>query len=706
MKFSCIIFTTLNQTNIMSISIMEKTLPLEERSIYQIYLESQETITYMIPVYQRNYAWEDDEITALIKDVYDSFHKNEKAPYYIGTLVTYKRGDSEYEVIDGQQRLTTIYIILKALGINSIRNKLTYSARKISASTIKKLDDYPNLGDEVDAGIRNGYKFAEKALNAIVSQEERQAFQKFFLEEVHIIHYSVPKDVDLNHYFEVMNSRGEQLEKHEIVKSTLSQYLKNKVELATFSHVWEACSEMNIYIQQTFPTPSVFGYNLYEFKIDSFENIPEQDASDGKETIMNLLKHPISKIEEVNELEQNDKFQPIIDFPNFLLIVLKITRIECEDNFNPLDFTLDDKELLNEFKKALNCVPNKEEFAKKFIFNLLKAKYLLDNFIVHHAVDDKELTGDNPWKLQYYYHESAKKQYPRNLSAESDIQKELVHLLSMFEVSFTPKQRKNYLFYCLLYLFENHNQSDSSYREFLRCLADKYFYDVYLNADCLSERNQPKPNAFDIAMLKGGKLNVEKSGGSRIGYKEKFGEIYKQGKADVPLFVFNYTDYILWRKYAEELRGNTLKNGSKERRSNFFNELGCSDFELEPFTFFYFSRTRKSLEHYYPQAKAGEGKPLSSEDINCFGNFAMIGAEANSSGSNWDPKTKLDHYSDGKSNQVSIASLKFKIMMQMCQDNYKAMLTGNLERNVGMEWNAEDMQAHQKKMLDLIIVDG
>ena len=48
---------------------MENILPLEECSIHQIYLESQETKTYMIPVYQRNYAWEEDEITALIKDV-------------------------------------------------------------------------------------------------------------------------------------------------------------------------------------------------------------------------------------------------------------------------------------------------------------------------------------------------------------------------------------------------------------------------------------------------------------------------------------------------------------------------------------------------------------------------------------------------------------------------------------------------------------
>lgn len=654
----------------------------------------------MIPVYQRNYAWEEDEITALIKDVYDSACKNPKAPYYIGTLVTYKRGDSEYEVIDGQQRLTTIYIILKALGVKQFRNKLTYGARKVSASTIQRLDDYPDLGKEVDDGIRNGYKFAEKAINTIVNASERKAFEQYFLHNVHIIHYSVPKDVDLNHYFEVMNSRGEQLEKHEIVKSKLSQYLKGK-EVATFSRVWEACSEMNVYIQQTFPNSDIFGYSLHKFLIECFEDIPEQDESDGKETIKALLKHPISKIEEVSASEQNDKFQPIIDFPNFLLIVLKVTMMGYED-FDPTEFTLDDKELLNEFYKVLDSMDDKAGFAKEFVFNLLKAKFLLDNYIVHHSIDNKELLGDNPWKLQYYYKESKNKKYPKNLTATQDVQKELVHLLSMFEVSFTPKQRKNYLFYCLLYLFDNYEPSDRDYLDFLQNLADKYFYDVYLNPDCLNERNQPGPNAFDNEIIKDGALNVEEIGCDDVDYRDVFEEIYKQGRADVPLFVFNYTDYILWKKYAETLRGNKIKKESKER-TQFFNELGCSDFELDPFNNFYFSRTRKSLEHYYPQAKAGEGKPLSTDDINCFGNFAMISAEANSSGSNWDPMTKLDHYSDGKSDQVSVASLKFKIMMQICRDNHKAMLNGDMDRVAGMEWNAEDIQVHQRKMLDIII---
>lgn len=673
---------------------MEKTLPLEERSIKQIFLESQETMTYIIPIYQRNYAWEEYQITALIKDVFDSCIKDPNTPYYLGTLVTYKHGDSKYEIIDGQQRLTTIYMVLKALGYQKIRNKLTYSARNLSAST---LDGYPHFDEEVDEGIRNGYKYAEKAIS-MIENESKKTFSRYFCENVKIIHYSVPKDVDLNHYFEVMNSRGEQLEKHEIVKSMLSQHL-NKTEMATFNHVWEACSEMNQYIQQVFTDSNVFGKKLNKFNINEFKDISVYDESEGKETIANLIKQPISKIEVISSIEQNDKFQPIIDFPNFLLIVLKTTMMNFE-GFDPIGFTLDDKELLNEFEKAIKLVEDKGEFAKVFAFNLLKAKFLLDNYIVHHSLYDKEQIGDNPWKLQYYQSEG----YPVNLVGQEaqDIQDELVHLLSMFEVTFTPNQRKNYLFYCMMYLFSTEEPSGTDYLQFLQGLAKKYFYDVYLNHKYLNEKNQPIPHAFDNAILANGIVDVSNIGNEKNNYKKTFEAIYEQGKSDIPLFVFNYTDYILWKKYAITLRGDKSNKKTKER-IDFFEALGCEDFGLLTFKNFYFSRTRKSLEHYYPQAKAGEGKPLSSDEINCFGNFAMIGTEANSSGSNWDPKTKLDHYIDGKSDQVSVASLKFRIMMQVCQDNYRAMLKGELIRNAGMEWNAEDMYAHQKKILDIII---
>lgn len=666
---------------------------LEECSIYDIYFSNRGvSILYKIPIYQRNYAWEREEIFALIKDVYDSL---KKPVYYIGTLVTYKRDENVFEVIDGQQRLTTIYIILKALGIETILNTLTYSARKVSAATIEKM---PKFGEEKDQGIVDGFNYAKEALKDIVGEKnaEIETFKDFFLNKVHIIHYRVPKDVDLNHYFEVMNSRGEQLEKHEIVKAKLSeQLIGDDVAMEKFSRIWEACSDMGFYIQQKLPEmKKVFGDTMDDFNIESFDDEFQNSDSGtysslGKKTISDLLDAPIRKTDKNDEIDNNDHFQPIIDFSNFLLIVLKITRLRNEDDFNPLSFTLDDKELIKEFEKVnLNA-----KFVKEFAFNLLIAKYYLDNYVIHHT-NSEDRAIENPWKLQYYYKNKGgnKAAYLKDLYEGNKAQQnEVVQLLSMFEVAFTPKQRKNYLFYCLYHLFEDWDLNN--YVEFLRKLADKYFFDVYLDASKLNDMNQPKPNSFDDTILNGSELNVELEDVER-----DFDSIYSIGSCNIPLYVFNYTDYKIWKKYAEELRGNKANKDSRSR-IDFFKTLGCSDFELDIFNNFYFSRTRKSLEHYYPQAKAG----ISTQDINRFGNFAMIGSDANSSGSNWNPIDKKNRYLDTKSNQVSVASLKFRIMLQICQDNYDAGVRNeDLKRPFGLEWNADDIQEHQKTMLDLL----
>lgn len=669
---------------------------LEECSIKDIYCDNGgASVLYQIPVYQRNYAWGRDEICALIKDVYDSMEAKKKV-YYIGTLVTYKRDENVYEVIDGQQRLTTIYIILKAMGYEGVASRLTYSARKRSATTIENL---PNFGEEYDLGIKQGFRYAEDGLKDVVG-DRKEEFRNYFLDKVHIIHYRVPKDVDLNHYFEVMNSRGEQLEKHEIVKAKLSEQLKDNggEAMRKFCQIWEACSDMSFYVQQKLPKTDVFGCNLDAFSLDSFDAFPSAGAEEGDslsgKTIADFLKAPVGKMKKAADYDKNDSFQPIIDFPNFLLVVLKITRME-EEGFDPLDFMLDDKELIGEFDKV-SLTP---QWVEQFAYNLLRAKYYLDNYVVHHTVGEDK-AEENPWKLQRYHNKDSKR--PALKDKDKLLHAELVQLLSMFEVAFTAKQRKNYLFYCLFHLFENDdleggdNVNLEGYVGFLRGLADKFFFDVYLDKGKLNELNRPSPDSFDRTIIKDGKLNVELEDVER-----NFEEVYRQGSSHIPLFVFNYIDYRLWEKYAYGLRGEKAKKGAKAR-SKFFEELGCSDFGLDPFQYFYFSRTRKSLEHYYPQAKAGE-ETISAEAINCFGNFAMIGSDANSSGSNWNPIDKKNRYLDTKSNPVSVASLKFRIMLQMCSDNNERGIKGECaKRSFGLEWNAEDMQEHQRNMLRII----
>jgi len=666
-----------------------KSLPLRELSIAQIY--NGDKAIYEVPIYQRNYAWEKDEISALIQDVYDAFSTN-KQTYFIGTLVSFNKGDNVYEVIDGQQRLTTINLVLNALDVH-LQNKLTYRARKKSNDTIQSIPHFDI--DDKDYGIVNGYKYAKISINEIVPNTSQDEFKSYFQNNVHLIHYEVPKDIDLNHYFEIMNSRGEQLEKHEIIKARLIEKLIDE-DKAKFNRLWEYCSEMNVYIQQKYSSDKksaelIFGKSLSDFGyVENFDDLPVIEDDSNTLSIIELVHFKgIDNLQD--EEDKIDTFQPIMDFSNFLLIVLKITRMD-ESEFDPTGFNLDDKELIHEFDK----VKVDKKFVKRFGYNLLMAKYLLDNYVVHHSNEDDTIEN-NPWKLQYWQREG-KKGYLKNLDGESEIQNKLVHLLSMFEVSFTARQRKNYLFYCLLYLFRSDDWDVSKYYEFLSGLAEKYFKDVYLVADNLNEINTPKPGSFDSVILYDNELDIESHNDDF-----NFTAIYGDGTAlsnGIPLFIFNYLDYKLWEKYADKLRGEKTKKGSKER-TVFFEELGCSDFELKVFEQFYFSRTRRSLEHFFPQADAnGENDIPSQEQINCFGNYAMIGSEANSSGSNWRPQSKLNHYLDnsGKIKLISVASLKFMIMMQKCKDN-------QFERKNEESWIFVDIKEHQEKMLAIILVD-
>jgi len=700
---------------------------LREVSIADLFFSPNHAV-YEVPIYQRNYAWGIDEITALVQDVYDAYCAR-KDVYFIGTLVTFHKGKRVYEVIDGQQRLTTIYLVLKALGI-SPQNELTFRSREKSSTTIQEIDRLDSGGlVRIDQDIANGFTSARKALE-LVPQKSRTEFEQYFQQRVHIIFYVVPKDVDLNHYFEVMNSRGEQLEQHEVVKAALLGKLGSKVDRARFGRIWECCSQMDGYIQQKYSdgvAEAIFGNGRNEFLPAAFDDLPAGDADGdfGGKSIRELLHGGEVSGARDAQGRATVRFQPIIDFPNFLLIVLKLTRMG-DTGFDPAGFALDDKEIIRQFDDALSACTgsgcSQEDFVKEFAYNLLLSRFFLDNYIVHHTLDEDQL-GDNPWKLQCWgRHDERrrKREYPMNLFGDTDEQGVCEQLLSMFEVSFTARQRKNYLLYCMLWLRGHKDNPRAGYPEFLAGLARAYLWDVYLGpSGGLNERNAPMPGRFDEALLEAvdgprgvmyrlKDVRAADYGDGDVQFAracERFGN-GEESTRGIPLFVFNYLDYLLWEAYRVRARGCRKEDPA---RRQFFESLGCSDFGLELFDTFYFSRTRRSLEHFYSQAMQALNEGASEESptraqINCLGNYAMIGREINASGSNWSPYVKLEHYMDmasGKVSRVSVASLKFMVMMRACKD------AGEVEgRAAGQEWLYPDMARHQAVMIDVLLGRG
>lgn len=110
---------------------------------------------YVVPVYQRAFAWgsgnsgkKQNEILQLMDDVLAA-----EGTYYLGSLVVSKcrkeecGGPDVYEVIDGQQRLTALYVIFACLGLKVHAGSLGYACREASQSFLEKLAEWPGDGE-------------------------------------------------------------------------------------------------------------------------------------------------------------------------------------------------------------------------------------------------------------------------------------------------------------------------------------------------------------------------------------------------------------------------------------------------------------------------------------------------------------------------------------------------------------------------------
>ena len=86
---------------------------------------------YVVPLYQRNFSWTEEQIGQLLQDLYDNAPKlqdDQCGNYYLGSLGVLERKDGTWEVIDGQQRLTCLHFICKYLNILK-KPCLTYDSR-------------------------------------------------------------------------------------------------------------------------------------------------------------------------------------------------------------------------------------------------------------------------------------------------------------------------------------------------------------------------------------------------------------------------------------------------------------------------------------------------------------------------------------------------------------------------------------------------
>jgi len=634
-------------------------------------------VDYIIPMYQRNYAWDEGEITQLIQDVIDYLPDGRN--YYIGTLVVAERQEGRrtvYETIDGQQRLTTLSLLASYLK-NEVTGdfswydelKIHFDSREHSRKTFAaifqgKTKDDPLGGlaeKEINPAILNGYQLIRKILPQKLKENKlqdkaitTQEFADYLFGKVQIMRVKVPADTDLNHYFEIMNNRGEQLEKHEILKSRMMEVL-NRIDDVTerqesqncLHAVWEACANMERYVQMGFvPTQrdAIFGNRDWsQFVPRNFDALREAMRASGDTASRQEIERSLDEIiaggkggdtaENEKQDESPERFNTVINFPNFLLHVL---RVQSEE-----DIPLDDKRLIETFEYSILRADDAIARVKKFIISLLRCKYLFD----HYVIKREFARGTDGWSLKRFKFADGGSRNPSgrgyyvNTFGDEDgndgDNRRILMLLSAFHVSTPTLVYKHWLNAALYWLFKAEGIRAEDYVRYLESVACTFVFDRFL---------APGEGAdyFEMIYRRNGVCRASRESECQWS-RLSFGEIENN-------LVFNFLDYLLW--------------------------LDATNSAIKSYEFTF----RSSVEHYYPQNPKSGDPPLPPNSLNSFGNLCLISHSKNSSLSNYMPKAKKEHYPGN-----TMDSVKQYLMMAYS------------------EWDAESIKKHYEEMKNVLV---
>jgi len=235
-------------------------MQVQQLPIYQ-FLEGSGK-SFVIPVYQRDYAWTKVNCLKLWTDLID-LNNNSRNDHFLGTLVTIGSGFQEYTVIDGQQRLTTVSLLLKALhdfleekeekseeDNILIEQLMDFLINKYSKEKDKRIRLKPNKQDkeffenlfeksndlDVNSNIINNYNFF---LSKISSKElgPQQIFDSFRKLKIVLIDLVRGQD-DPQLIFESLNSTGVDLTAGDLIRNYILMDLEPIEQEKLYKQYW------------------------------------------------------------------------------------------------------------------------------------------------------------------------------------------------------------------------------------------------------------------------------------------------------------------------------------------------------------------------------------------------------------------------------------------------------------------------------------
>lgn len=672
-------------------------------------------MSFSIPIYQRQYVWKEKEIHQLMDDFYIA-GKDNKDTYYLGTLICLEEG-SVFKVCDGQQRLTTLILLLKALQLRGISGnsydtlgtvlkfdegiRSSYNQELRNILNIRTIEDLKDL-KQGNTPLTNGFKIICDYLarnghrDGIKEEELKESYEEIISQGIKkaVLKMDVlPGGTDENHLYITVNKMTLQLEQSDIIKAMImeafcsSSETNNRNGEVRFNELWQALRDINTHLVRgiSFDQRTLL-FGKYYLNMPTDEHIedylkPSEDKKEGDELpkklsdILNPPFRPSEKNKPVTTNEIRNIGESILSFSYFLAYAISAF---LERNGLKRNKQINDKDLLKYF-----CQIPKNKF-RDFFFFLIRYRFIYDSIVIRRNGLEEIHEGEKRWILLCAKNGASQKgkgdkiensityseTYPNNHN------RSLIQLQSCLRVNYTSPMYMNWL-YDLMF---------EGYRRFF---------------DGLNEKGEEVTNCF-----------VTKKSSEIMSSLEKFLRSWTREKVKnelegfdrgtgTPHILFNYLDFLIWEKII------TTENWDDARKGLGLELIDLKEgLQAESFEFAF----RNSVEHFFPQhPDKSDTSPEQSKYIDSwseispsgeegrriddFGNLCLLSNSHNTRFLNDLPINKVAR----ARRIVSEGSLKLRIMAAICESN-------NINTGVG-NWTYEVSLKHGEAMKALLRSD-
>lgn len=411
---------------------------------------------YRIPDFQRQYSWGTEQLQELWDDLIMSF-KNKEKSYFLGSIVVVSNKElkNEEELIDGQQRLTTLMILWNVLSknfpnINEGKNKneskkyidLPFIQKKIKKDyqenrlRLQSYKDYDAIFKQViinekDFSVIKEYP-TEKQLNSgtpkyryqntakffldhlkELKKEELENFVTFIFRNVYVIKIICERQSYAIKLFQVINDRGMQLNASDIIKAYLLEKTENKkTQKELFETNWKTI-ETNVFESQIGIDEFFVLYEYYKLKSNPKKQlVDEMKKIIYQQKVQDIMQELVTFSTELKQIQKEEntiiyslKYLPWSRYINTMLVTMEVVDYpEKEDllfelrRFFYIAFV--SGLTLNQIKQTSFTIIGKIAESKK----LKEIKEEMDNFITNYHLIDRffeHLNANNVYQQKW-----------------------------------------------------------------------------------------------------------------------------------------------------------------------------------------------------------------------------------------------------------------------------------------------------------------